>query len=70
MAASLRNGQKGPTGVNADRAEDVVWIVEGALLLAADLLVEMTEKDELDAKMDSPTKSLGLCRNFIVAVVD
>jgi len=63
MAASLRNGQKGPTGVNANRA-DLVWI--GAV--AADLLVGMIEKDEVDANKDSPTKSLGACRNFILAV--
>ena len=28
----------------------------------------MIEKDEVDANKDSPTKSLGACRNFILAV--
>ena len=64
MAASLRNGQKGPTGVSANRAEDEVWIG----VVAADLLVGTIEKDKVDANKDSSTKSLGTCRNLIVAV--
>jgi len=63
MAASLRNGQKGPTGVSANRADEV-WIG----VVVADLLVGTIEKDEVDANKDSSTKSLGTCRNLIIAV--